>query len=280
MTDSNTGKPRGYGFATYSDADQAASAVRNLNDYEVGGRKIRVDWPHQQTKDEKPVDTEAPTIDPAVSGQAAQTALPPMPPGVDLPPNLKVTDAISQTLSSLPPQTLLDILTQMKSLAISEPAKTQELLRQQPQLSYAIFQALLLMGLVDEKIFAQVIAQPQQAAATLPQVIPPQVAQPPMLQQQTPVPAYPPQPQHQQYPGFPPPPVPGQAMPGMLPRPMQYAAPPPQFAPQPTPQPQQAQPSQDQLLQQILSMDQRTIDGLPAVEKAQVLQIRAQMGVR
>lgn len=284
MTDSNTGKPRGYGFATYSDADQAASAVRNLNDYEVGGRKIRVDWPHQQTKDDKGADADAPIPDATVNGQAAQTALPPLPPGVDLPPNLKVTDAISQTLSSLPPQTLLDILTQMKSLAISEPAKTQELLRQQPQLSYAIFQALLLMGLVDEKIFAQVIAQPQQAAATLPQVMPPQMAQPPMIpQHQTPVPAYPPQPpQHQQYPGFPPPPVPGQAMSGMPPRPgMPYGAPPQPFAQQPTPQPQQqAPPSQDQLLQQIMAMDQRTIDGLPPVEKAQVLQIRAQMGVR
>lgn len=289
MTDSNTGKPRGYGFATYSDADQAASAVRNLNDYEVGGRKIRVDWPHQQTKDDKIADGDVPAPETVVNGQAAQTALPPLPPGVDLPPNLKVTDAISQTLSSLPPQTLLDILTQMKSLAISEPAKTQELLRAQPQLSYAIFQALLLMGLVDEKIFAQVIAQPQQVATTLPQVMPPQmaqpqIAQPPMIpQHQTPVPGYPPQPpQHQQYSGFPPPPVPGQAMPVMPPRPgMPYGAPPPQFAQQPTPQPQQpAQPTQDQLLQQILSMDQRTIDALAPMEKAQVLQIRAQMGVR
>ncbi|KAK5078935.1 hypothetical protein LTS08_003912 [Lithohypha guttulata] len=292
MTDSGTGKPRGYGFATYADPDQAASAVRNLNDYEVGGRKIRVDWPHQQNKDaaDKASDGDMVPPDGAYNGQAAQTALPPLPPGVELPPNLKATDAISQTLSQLPPQTLLDILTQMKSLAISEPAKTTELLRQQPQLSYAIFQALLLMGLVDEKIFQQVLDQPQRPAAVVP---PPMAAQPPPIPppHQTPHPQYPPMPQqHPQYPGYPPPPIPGQQMPGvgMPPRVMPpYGAPPPPYPPpqqqlQQQPPPVQAppQPDQNQLLQQILAMDQRTIDSLPETEKQQVLQIRAQMGVR
>jgi RNA recognition motif-containing protein len=35
------GGPKGYGFADFADADAAASAVRNLNDHEVMGRKIR-----------------------------------------------------------------------------------------------------------------------------------------------------------------------------------------------------------------------------------------------
>ena len=284
MTDNNTGKPRGYGFATYADADAAASAVRNLNDYEVGGRKIRVDWPHQNTKESGgSSDQDGVPPDAIANGQATQTALPPLPAGVDLAPNLKATDAISQTLSKLPPQTLLDILTQMKSLAISEPARTTELLRQQPQLSYAIFQALLLMGLVDEKIFQQVLEQPQRAAATAaPPAMPPQP--PPVIPtQQTPLP-YPPVPQqHPQYPGFPPPPLPGQPMPGMPPHMMQpqYGAPPPVPQHQPTPQPQpQLQPNESQLIQQIMAMDQRTIDSLPPTERAQVIQIRQQMGVR
>ncbi|KAK5087474.1 hypothetical protein LTR70_005335 [Exophiala xenobiotica] len=281
MTDSNTGKPRGYGFATFADTDSAASAVRNLNDYEVGGRKIRVDWPHQNNKDGGGQgDQDRPAADTALNGQPGQSALPALPAGVDLPANLKATDAISQTLSTLPPQTLLDILTQMKSLAISEPARTTELLRQQPQLSYAIFQALLLMGLVDEKIFQQVLEQPQQRQPPAP-VQPPPMIPPPQQLPQHPFPP-PPQP-HPQYPGFPPPPIPGQQLPGMPPRPMQpsYRAPPiPQHQQPPQQPPQPQQQNQDQLLQQILSMTQQTVDQLPPTERAQVMAIRQQMGVR
>ncbi|KAL7746784.1 hypothetical protein RI367_007830 [Sorochytrium milnesiophthora] len=44
MLDKDTGKPRGFGFGEYVDAESAASAVRNLNNYEVNGRPIRVDF--------------------------------------------------------------------------------------------------------------------------------------------------------------------------------------------------------------------------------------------
>jgi hypothetical protein len=76
------------------------------------------------------------------------SSLPPLPIGADLPPGLSCPDAISRTLNTLPPAQLLDILSQMKTLTTTDPAKATELLRQAPQLSYAIFQALLLMGLV------------------------------------------------------------------------------------------------------------------------------------
>lgn len=271
MTNADTGKPKGFGFADYADADSAASAVRNLNDYEVNGRKIRVDWPHNNEKDSVPQNyDQTPTVavvDNALNGQPAPNALPPLPPGVDLPPNLKATDAISQTLSALPPQTLLDVLTQMKSLAISEPARATELLRQQPQLSYAIFQALILMNLVDHKILTQVIEQPQARP-------PPVVTQTPQITPlQQPPHAFPPPPP-QQFGGYPPP-IPGRPPAYGLPPPPQHAQAPPPVQQQPPPVDQQ------QLLQQILAMDQRTIDSLPPTERQQVMQLRQQYsGVR
>jgi cleavage stimulation factor subunit 2 len=172
MMNPETGKPKGYGFADFADADAAASAVRNLNDYEIMGRKIRVDWPHNNEKDSIPPDysqtSQLPGQDGQIGGQQSSAPLPPLPPGVELPPHLDCPNAISQTLSSLPPNQLLDVLSQMKSLVMADPARATELLRQAPQLAYAIFQALLLMNLVDYGTLGSVVeqaAQPQPAAA-------------------------------------------------------------------------------------------------------------------
>ena len=259
MTNPDTGKSKGFGFADFQDADQAASAVRNLNDYEIDGRKIRVDWPHNNEKDSVPTNyDQASAPAPDSLNAAAPTALPLLPPGVDLPPSLRATDAISQTLSNLPPAQLLDVLTQMKGLAISDPARATALLKTAPQLSYAIFQALILMNLVDPKVLAQVVEQaarpPQQAAIPPPQPVP------------------------QQYAAYAPQMVPGQMPP--RPPPQQYPPPPiPQQQP-PPPQQQPAPLTHEQMIAHILSMDQRTIDAYPPSERNQIMQLRASMGVR
>lgn len=249
MMNPETGKPKGYGFADFADADAAASAVRNLNDYEIMGRKIRVDWPHNNEKDSVPPDYSqlAPPTDPLLAAQQQPSApLPPLPPGVDLPPHLDCPNAISQTLSSLPPNQLLDVLSQMKSLVMADPARATELLRQAPQLAYAIFQALLLMNLVDYSALGSVVEQAAQPAAAPPTT----------------------QPFAQPFPG-----VPGQ-----------ISTPPvvnPPFVPQPQTQaqsqPQPAVPGQEELLQQVLAMPQSTIDALPPMERSQVMILKQQL---
>lgn len=244
MMNPETGKPKGYGFADFADADAAASAVRNLNDYEVMGRKIRVDWPHNNEKDSVPEDYSQPQIPvPDMGAQQQPSApLPPLPPGVELPPHLDCPNAISQTLSALPPNQLLDVLAQMKSLVMADPARATELLRQAPQLAYAIFQALLLMNLVDYSTLGTVVEQAAQPAAAAPP--------PPATPAFQPFPA-----------------VPGQiATPPMVNTP---------FAPQPAPQP--AVPGQEELLQQVLTMPQATIDALPPVERSQIMLLRQQL---
>ncbi len=44
MFDRDTGKPKGYGFCEYRDAETALSAMRNLNNSEFNGRPLRVDF--------------------------------------------------------------------------------------------------------------------------------------------------------------------------------------------------------------------------------------------
>lgn len=265
--DRETGRPKGFGFAEYPDSDSAASAVRNLNDYEIMNRKLRVDFSNdgaeednagQQSHPHPPLPLNGIPIPPPGMAHPVSnmpTNLPPLPAGIDLPPGLTCPDAISRTLATLPPSQLLDVLSQMKTLVSTDPNTATALLRQAPQLSYAIFQALLLMGLVKADTLSSVV----ESAAVAP---PPAPAQAPPTHQYTPAPA----------PGYPPaayppaghvntPPIGG--MP--YPPPVQQA--PPAAA---------AQPDADALIQQVLAMPQEVIDQLAPAERQQLLALRAQ----
>lgn len=41
VTDKDTGRPRGFAFVEYDDAATALSAIRNLDGYDINGRKVR-----------------------------------------------------------------------------------------------------------------------------------------------------------------------------------------------------------------------------------------------
>lgn len=163
------------------------------------------------------------------------------------------TDAISRTLNTLPPSQLLDILTQMKSLASTDPTRATELLNQAPQLSYAVFQALLLMGLVSPEAINSVL----EAGSIAPPPSAPPV-QPPSVN-----------PGYGGYPGAtntPPVAVGGYA-------------PPPAQAPAPAPAAGGAQ-DPEALMQAVMALPQETIDLLPEAERAQVLALRASFGAQ
>ncbi|KAL1597274.1 hypothetical protein SLS60_008858 [Paraconiothyrium brasiliense] len=252
--DKETGRPKGFGFAEFADADSAASAVRNLNDHELMGRKLRVDWSNDNgAGDNAPANISAPINgQPDVAAAAPQSsALPPLPPGAELAPNLSCPDSISLTLNTLPPPQLLDIISQMKGLVMTEPAKATEVFRQAPQLAYAIFQALLLLNLVDTTVLGSLIDPAPPAAA----------APPPQVQAPAPQPVRPPQ----NYSGYTPQPVPT----------------PPQGVQQPYGQPPQpAQPalSPEQLVayQQVMALTQQQIDSLDPASRSQIMQLRQQ----
>lgn len=261
--DSETGRPKGFGFADYPDTDSASSAVRNLNDYEILGRKLRVDFSNEQKSADDEHGQSAPSQGTYGANGTGSTnyvsqggSIPPLPPGKDLPPGVKCTDAISQTLTTLPPPQLLDILAQMKSLATSEPHRATELLQQAPQLAAAVFQALLLMGLVSPDTISSVVE---------PGAPPP--IQPPSA-------GYAGAPAVPSFPGGPvvnnTPPV--QNIPYQPPAAQSYSAQPPPAAP----------PAQDTeaLMRAVMELPEAQINMLPENEKQQILALRAQFSAQ
>ncbi|QPH01080.1 hypothetical protein C2857_005279 [Epichloe festucae Fl1] len=251
--DSETGRPKGFGFADYPDTDSASSAVRNLNDFEVMGRKLRVDFSNEQKSgDDDNQMTSIPTNGTATNTYGVQpSSLPPLPAGKEMPPGLTCTDAISRTLNTLPPSQLLDILTQMKTLASAEPQRATELLQQAPQLSYAVFQAMLLMGLVSPEAIQSVVdpnapppvPQPTSgfAASSVTSGYPAAINTPPVAGM-----SYAPPAAAQPAYGAP-------------------TAPPAAAAPQDT----------DALMRAVMDLSQAQIDMLPEADKQQILALRA-----
>ncbi|KAF5547808.1 hypothetical protein H9Q69_005974 [Fusarium xylarioides] len=245
--DPETGRPKGFGFADYPDTDSASSAVRNLNDFEIMGRKLRVDFSNDQKSSDDDKDPAISNYNPHVSNGAAPSynaqpnSLPPLPAGKELPHGVSCADAISRTLETLPPPQLLDILSQMKTLASSEPQRATELLQQAPQLAYAVFQALLLMGLVSPEAIQSVVEPGAPPAAFPP----------------APMPSYP---------------VASNTPPVAA---MPYQAPPQPYAAAPVAAPAQAAQDPDALMRAVMELPQSQIDMLPEAERQQILALRA-----
>lgn len=236
------------------------------------GRKLRVDFSneggaggnddsgHHSNNDRNQSNNYNPPPSNGANDSASGGPLPPLPAGASLPPGVTCTDAISRTLNTLPPAQLLDILSSMKQLASTDPARATELLNQAPQLSYAVFQGLLLMGLVSpEAINAVLEPGSMPAPAAAPSAIPS---------------------------GYPPV---GGGYPGVtntppVAAPAPYAAPIAAAAPTPVPAPAAPAPGaggapgqdQDALIQQVLSLPEEVIQQLPEAEKAAIMQLRAQ----
>jgi cleavage stimulation factor subunit 2 len=138
----------------------------------------------------------------------------------------------------------------MKTLATNDPSRATELLTQAPQLSYAIFQALLIMGLVSPDAINSVLEQPGAGGAP----IPPPGAVPAVGA------------------GYGTPPVVAGA--GGYAPPVAAAAPAVAAAPVAAPAAAGGQ-DPEALMRAVMELPQETIDQLPEAERQQIMALRA-----
>ncbi|KAF8518903.1 hypothetical protein JB92DRAFT_3087925 [Gautieria morchelliformis] len=339
--DRETGKPRGYGFCEFADHETAQSAVRNLNNVDCGGRPLRIDladsdpflegkttmrgelidnaggWKERHR--DGPPDRDR---DPRYSSSGARSSyasgtsgngssgdswLASLPRGTPLPPGVNCMDAISQTVASIRPGQMMEILSSMKTFILEQPERAHALLTAHPQLAYALFQALLVHQIVDPAILHRMIAATSMQNAAAPGPPPPPMDHSPPSHTHHPTPAAPSAlPSHllphtqSQYPPqhAPPPSSMYQTPPPSVPH-MSYHPPPPN--PQPSyyqPQPSHPTPpsaasaghanpsgndptsvvpdTQRAMLMQMLQLTNEQINALPPAERHAIQQLRNQ----
>ncbi|KAH8825171.1 hypothetical protein DL96DRAFT_1612165 [Flagelloscypha sp. PMI_526] len=273
--DRDTGKPKGYGFCEFADAETAASAVRNLNNVDVNGRQLRIDLADSDPFLEGKTTVRGELIDAGGARESRKDAfLAQIPPGMNLPPGLGATDAISNTLGTMDPKHSIEVLAQMKAFTITHPDAARKLLTSHPQFSYAIFQSLIINKIIDPQILQRMIEETKGAAPALGSSSYP----PPPPQQYPPPHLHAPQPMHGGYPG------PGAVPPA--PQQPYYAAPPAHMPAQPPPAPPASaglgssmSEEQRAMLMQVLQMTPEQINAMPETERAAVNQLRSQFSM-
>jgi cleavage stimulation factor subunit 2 len=170
--DKDTGKSKGFGFVEYLDAETAASAVRNLNNFPIGNRSLRVDFSHEASM--------GPYIFTSKGKSGTEIQMPSLPQGTALPRGAQAAETISNIVNGFPQDQKIQMITDLKSIVDSNQPMAVELLRTCPQLSYAVVQSMLALGIVNPQIIGTIV---DSKAAVTGQASPPPQQQPGVVPQ-------------------------------------------------------------------------------------------------
>lgn len=188
MFDKDTGKPRGFAFCEYADAETAGSAIRNLNGFDVGGRHLKVDYADNEMPSMPSMPSSGGGSNPMFSGSSGHHQQQPQ-----IHSSSQVyansMEEINATLASMSNQQLVELVSQAKALAIANPEQAKLMLSANPQMTFALFQAMILTNLVDQRVVQQIMhSMPNQQSGNLPRTSipapPPPSAPQPIDQQQ------------------------------------------------------------------------------------------------
>lgn len=127
--------------------------MRNLNGYEIGGRNLRVDnaCTEKSRMEMQNLLNQPPVENPY--GEPIQAE--------------KAPEAISKAVASLPPEQMFELMKQMKLCIQNNPTEARQMLLQNPQLSYALLQAQVVMKIIDPHTAATLLHPPNAVPSTL-----------------------------------------------------------------------------------------------------------------
>ncbi|GAX80363.1 hypothetical protein CEUSTIGMA_g7802.t1 [Chlamydomonas eustigma] len=169
VTDKDTGKPKGFAFCEFYDGAAAECAVRNLNQHEVSGRVLKVAFAEENPSGRDRWGGDAPRAErgrpdrdgprgpygppaglrPVGAGSAAAAAQE-MSHMLDSPAMAAgpAQEQIDHVLGGKSPLQLFQAVSQMKTFLQQNPAGARQALISQPQLTRALFQAQILLGMI------------------------------------------------------------------------------------------------------------------------------------
>ncbi|KAK9832999.1 hypothetical protein WJX74_003969 [Apatococcus lobatus] len=155
VADAKTGDPKGFAFCEYFDVASVQNAIRLLNNKEVMGRKIRLDYGTDQAitgTEGKPGvirqmgNSQAVGMDAAKSAaQNMQMLLPGA--GQTTAPSTQ-PDTITSIIAGMSRPELYAIISQVKTLIQQDAKQVRALLIGQPNLARALFQAQVALGML------------------------------------------------------------------------------------------------------------------------------------
>jgi len=158
--DRETGKPKGYGFCEYKDQETALSAMRNLNNFEIAGRSLRVD---NACTEKSRMEMQNLMAEPVAES----------PYGAPCEPS-RAPETISKAVASLPPEQMFQLMQQMKLCIQNNPQEARTMLIQNPQLAYALLQAQVVMRIVDPETAVTMLHKTPPSVPPVGVTLPPQ----------------------------------------------------------------------------------------------------------
>ncbi|SCU77810.1 LAFA_0A03488g1_1 [Lachancea sp. 'fantastica'] len=149
MFDQQTGKSKGYAFVEYRDLEASASAVRNLNGYQLGNRHLKCGY---YGGGDSGVSSSANGGNGVLSGLQSDDDKNPafagLPQGVDVNVNMTTPAMmISSELSKGSREDQLGLLQDLQKMAQNNSELFTSLLEQFPQLSFVVAELLLTSGI-------------------------------------------------------------------------------------------------------------------------------------
>ncbi|KAL3229506.1 mRNA 3'-end-processing protein RNA15 [Nakaseomyces bracarensis] len=156
MFDPQTGKSKGYAFVQFRDLESSASAVRNLNGYQLGSRLLKCGYSSNSDISEQGVAVSNSAYEEFGDGgptDSISARFPQLPQGVDV--NINMTTPammISSELAKKSPAEQKQLLKLFQNWTRANPEDAVLLLQECPQLSFVIAELLLTTGIskVDE----------------------------------------------------------------------------------------------------------------------------------